>query len=254
MMTTGVKGYAICTEARSGSNFLCQLLASTGNLGRPLEYFNHQGRRVFDDPHYPADPDEQLDRALTQGATSNGVYGLKILSRQFGPMAAVKWTERLPGLQFIHLQRRDVLGQAISLVRAEQTGRFRSYAKGNDRAPSYDRQAIARMLTETAAGHARWRAYFAAKGIEALELAYEDIVQDPAGAVSKIASRLGVQHTSVDLEKVDVKVQRDGLTDQWRERFIRESADCHHLPDLPSPHPSRLPVSTLVRAVKLLRR
>ncbi|MGP8122502.1 MAG: Stf0 family sulfotransferase [Xanthobacteraceae bacterium] len=34
------RGYAICTMPRSGSNFLCQLLASSGCLGRPLEYFN----------------------------------------------------------------------------------------------------------------------------------------------------------------------------------------------------------------------
>ena len=51
-----VRGYAICTAPRSGSNFLCQLLAGTGLLGRPLEYFNGPGRRYFDDPSYPDDP------------------------------------------------------------------------------------------------------------------------------------------------------------------------------------------------------
>ena len=35
-----MRGYAICTEPRSGSVFLCRLLRSTGVLGKPTEYFN----------------------------------------------------------------------------------------------------------------------------------------------------------------------------------------------------------------------
>lgn len=249
-----MKGYAICTEARSGSNYLCQLLASTGTLGRPLEYFNHQGRRAFEDPHYPASRDEQLNMILTRGATPNGVYGVKIFSSQFDQLARVKWTERLPNLHFIHLQRRDVLGQAISRVRAEQTGRFRSYAKGNEQTPYYDREAIARMLSVTAAGHARWRAYFAAKGIAPLDLSYEDIVRDPAGTVSKVASELGEPQGSVDPSMVDLEIQRDDLNDRWRQRFIREAADSHRLPDLTTASHRGLISRGLTGAAKLLRR
>jgi LPS sulfotransferase NodH len=39
------RGYAICTSARSGSNWLCYLLSSTGQLGHPREYFNVEARR-----------------------------------------------------------------------------------------------------------------------------------------------------------------------------------------------------------------
>lgn len=44
-MNEGVlpRGFAICTAPRSGSNFLSQLVASTGQLGRPREYFNGPG-------------------------------------------------------------------------------------------------------------------------------------------------------------------------------------------------------------------
>ena len=35
-----MKGYAICTTIRSGSTWLSELLASTGQLGRPAEYFS----------------------------------------------------------------------------------------------------------------------------------------------------------------------------------------------------------------------
>ncbi|TPL71848.1 hypothetical protein FJ941_28635 [Mesorhizobium sp. B2-3-13] len=42
-----MRGYSICTSPRSGSNFLCQHLSSTGVLGHPLEYFNGRGRRFL---------------------------------------------------------------------------------------------------------------------------------------------------------------------------------------------------------------
>jgi LPS sulfotransferase NodH len=171
-MTTvqATRGYAICTEPRSGSNFLCQVLTSTGVLGRPLEYFNTAGRRAFDDPAYPDDPEAQLDRVLTQGVTPNGVYGLKLFSGQSDTLAPRDWAGRLPGLRFIHLERRDVLGQAISWALAQQTQRYRAYAPGEGRAPVYDRRAIQERLNDIVAGQARWRLYFARNGIEALAL------------------------------------------------------------------------------------
>ena len=58
-------GYAICTAPRSGINYLGQLLESTGVLGRPREYFNAQGRRNVDDPTFPDDPREQIQRVKT---------------------------------------------------------------------------------------------------------------------------------------------------------------------------------------------
>ncbi len=63
---------------RSGSNYFCELLSSTGILGHPREYFNGAVRRQRDDPTYPDDPLEQIGRILTMGATPNGVYALKL--------------------------------------------------------------------------------------------------------------------------------------------------------------------------------
>src|SRR5882724_11277758 len=122
-----LRGYAICTAPRAGSNWLCQLLTSTGVLGRPLEYFNGIARRQLNDPSYPDDPGEQVARILTMGRTPNGVYGLKMFASQFREVAgSVKLSRELPNLRFIVLRRRDVLGQAISWTRSLQTNQWRS--------------------------------------------------------------------------------------------------------------------------------
>jgi hypothetical protein len=121
------RGYAICTSGRSGSNLLCQYLSSTGMLGNPLEYFNGSGRRLLGYPEYPDDPSGQIDWILTTGATPNGIYGLKIFPAQAEVVEkSIRWTELLPDLKFVLFKRRDMLGQAISAVRALQTEQWRA--------------------------------------------------------------------------------------------------------------------------------
>src|SRR5262245_15968954 len=115
-------GYALCTEPRSGSNYVCWLLDTTGVLGHPTEYFNVQTMRFgLGMRDYPSDPESQLSAITRLGTTSNGVYGLKLFSWQFDLAKSTNWARRLPSLRFIHLVRLDVLGQAISHVRALQT-------------------------------------------------------------------------------------------------------------------------------------
>lgn len=67
----------VAATPRVGSNYLCELMASTGELGVPREYFNHVGRRKYDDPNYPSDLRGQLRQIRTTGRTPNGIAGVK---------------------------------------------------------------------------------------------------------------------------------------------------------------------------------
>lgn len=220
----GLRGYAVCAAPRSGTNVLCQLLASTGVLGRPLEYFNAPGRRTWDIADYPDDPREQIAAVLRYGRTPNGVYGLKVFAFQADALG-LPWAATLPDLRFVHLRRRDMLGQALSWARADQTGAYRA-AAAPQRAPGYDPGLIEDRLRRVATEEARWRLFFARNGVTPLELFYEDVVRSPAGAVRAVADLVGAGETPApDMARVSVRVQRDGLTDEWRARFLSERGD-----------------------------
>jgi trehalose 2-sulfotransferase len=225
-MTPELRGYAICTTGRTGSNWLCALLSSTGSLGRPREYFNWEARRQFDDPNYPADPTEQVRCILDMGATPNGVYGLKVFPTQHDAIAsACAWTEVLPNLRFIWLQRRDLLGQAISFARASQTGQFRSTVQAST-AARYDADFIRHGLVMFVKDQARWTLFFARTGITALPVFYEDVVSNPQGTVDRIAALVGLREpTPIRPELIEFRVQRDAATEEWRARFLRENGD-----------------------------
>jgi LPS sulfotransferase NodH len=217
------RGYAICTAARSGSNWLCYLLSSTGHLGHPREYFNCEARRQFDDPTYPAEPAGQFSRILTMGATPNRVYGLKVSPSQHDAISqSCAWTRLLPNLNFVWLQRRDVLGQALSAARAVQTGQFRSTVPASH-PPTYDPHLIKESLVGAVRDQARWALFFARTGIVPLPVFYEDVVANPQATIDRIAELVGIrQQVVIRPDLIDLRVQRDATTEEWRARFLRE--------------------------------
>jgi LPS sulfotransferase NodH len=197
-------------------------------LGYPLEYFNGPGRRALGLPDYPDDPRLQIDAILRLGVTSNGVYAAKLFASQFAAFSRrVRWTARLPNLHFVYLCRDDLLGQAISWARALQTEQFRSTQRPK-RAALYDAGLIRSQLMAIVQERARWEAFFARTGIAPLRISHERFLEDPSGHVGLVAGLVDVTGATVDESKIKLVMQRDALTEEWRQRFRTEYGD----PDL----------------------
>jgi LPS sulfotransferase NodH len=224
------RGYAICTSGRSGSNLLCQYLSSTGLLGHPLEYFNGPGRRMLGYPDFPDEPEKQVEWILTVGGTANGIYGVKVFPAQFDRIAkSIRWTEQLPNLRFVLLRRRDLLGQAISSLRAAQTNQYRATMPAQGCA-SYDADQIHAHMRAAAQDYARWNVFFARNAIEPALLVYEDLIADPQASVDRVAALFQLQgKAQINAEAVDLTIQRNAHTEQWRARYLRER---HNLDEL----------------------
>ena len=67
----------ICFVPRSGSWFLSGLLASTGVLGAPRQFFWEHGERETRLTHGFGTDEEYLDWVLETGTGSNGTFGCK---------------------------------------------------------------------------------------------------------------------------------------------------------------------------------
>lgn len=111
-MTHPDRAYLVCSAQRSGSTYLCQLLADTRVAGNPLEYFEARaetgspphpgyflaglprtGAGIRDDPR-PTDAPEysdlrsvdgweaHLERTFRLGTTENGVFAAKLMWNQ----------------------------------------------------------------------------------------------------------------------------------------------------------------------------
>jgi LPS sulfotransferase NodH len=220
-------GYAICAEERSGSNLLCHHLESTGVLGRPSEAFKYAAAVARLRRAGPSGPFDHLKPATT----ANGIYGFKLFSGHFDFISGTDWLERLPGLCFVYLERRDLLGQAISLVKAAQTGSYRASMKPLAE-PAYDRGAIAFALQRLTLAQARWKMFFATNDLRPVLLTYGEVCEDPPAAVRAIAERLGIDVAGIASSAPAMRVQRDAGSDAWRERFVEEAGSLRGLPPL----------------------
>jgi trehalose 2-sulfotransferase len=226
------RGYAICTQPRSGSNLLCQYLSSTDQLGYPLEYFNGPGRRTLGLPDFPDAPELQIDAILRLGATPNGVYAVKLFASHFATFSRhVRWTDLLPNLHFVYLSRDDLLGQAVSWARALQTTQYRSTQLAK-RAAAYDSGLIRSQLMTIVRERAQWEAFFARTGIEPLRITYERFLEDRSGHVEHVAHLMDVENPVVDQTRIDLAIQRDAGTEEWKQRFRTEHGDPNELDEL----------------------
>lgn len=76
-MTDIALSYLVCATPRTGSNFLCEVLSSTGVAGHPEEYF--WKRPFWYDRWAVSDFASFIDAVRHHGTTRNGVFGSKLI-------------------------------------------------------------------------------------------------------------------------------------------------------------------------------
>jgi LPS sulfotransferase NodH len=213
-------GYLICATPRSGSYFLCDLLRSTGVLGRPHEYFATDSMRRRGIADYPDDLTAKLAIVRSRGCTPNGVFGAKVFPLHFGGTAPATVLREMGEPVLIHLKRTDLLGQAISLTRAAISHAFFAGEAGREE-PRFDAALIRDYLELIIRWNAIWELWFARCGVVPVSLSYEALIADPQLSIDRVASALGLaQPAAVDYSRLTMVVQRDGRNSEWRERFL----------------------------------
>jgi len=247
-----VDSYFVCGTPRTGSSLLLGLLESTGVAGRPQAYFREPDEPLWAERwRVPRSADGGFDYAeyvravLTAGRTGNGVFGAKLmwgtldelvakLGRVFPDLAGddAGLLERAFGCTgFVFLRRADVVAQAVSWLRAEQTGPW--YVGGNGEIggsagtggpTSFDAGQIGRLIQVVGEHNAAWEAWFASAGVRPLRVSYEELDAGMAGVTLGILGFLGLDVPDGQVIAPRHERQADELSAQWIERYRLESA------------------------------
>ena len=223
--------YVICMLPRSGSSMFCSILEATGFLGYPDEYLNPRGAvQMYAARYISGSLREYFDILRRERSTSNGVFGLKITIDDLKPIIdASMIKELLSPVQFIFLERQDLVLQAVSVVIAKQTGIWHRDASG---APlrsqtigeaKFDESAIIANLDELTRMRANWERFFSLHSISPMRLVYEDLLENINESVTQVANSVGVTLTqSVDMSMSATSKLADERSYEWADEMRRK--------------------------------
>lgn len=248
-----VDAYFVCAIPRTGSSLLLGLLDSTGVAGRPQAYFREPDEPLWAERWGLSPP--SLDytgyvrAAIAAGRSGNGVFGAKLmggtLDELVAKLAAVHPSlagndaallERTFGrTRFVHLRREDVLAQAVSWLRAEQTGTWYAGgsgeiggAGGNGAAPRFDAGRIQELIQLIEEHNAGWERWFASSSVSPLRVTYEELDADVTGVTRRVLDFLGLALPEGRVIEPRHRRQADTLNAQWIDRFRALARSWHH--------------------------
>lgn len=212
-----VRTLGILFTSRSGSSHLGREIARRFAVGRIEESLNSPR---INNTGGGADGLRKIitgDREGDWFAYKTGPHGL-IVGELMGFLKAAR-----ARAVFIYLVRRDIVAQAVSLQKAQQTAYWHSTSAPSDVAPVYDHAPIARQVAFIEAGMRLIRAYLDRSRRPFQTLAYEDFQGGDMGEVERVCEALGLPRRDQIAPPVNpVEKTGDAVNEAWVARFNTE--------------------------------
>jgi trehalose 2-sulfotransferase len=237
--------YLLCATPRTGSNFFCEVLSSTGVAGRPEEYFWQ--RSFWYECWGVSDFPSFLDQVREHGTSRNGVFGSKLMWDQVNDLlrelvTLLGVTEEsparvleaaFPNLHYVWLRRTDRARQGISHYRALETRRWRSTdTSSSPPEPAFNFESIRSLMRLCEWEDASWREFFQQNTITPLVVSYEELAAAPVVTACRVIDHLGLEVPErLPTDTWRHQRQADTLTDEWVARYGAELANSRDLSD-----------------------
>lgn len=224
--------YCIASTPRSGSTLLSRTLEATQLAGVPMEYFNNSfmgawqrlnsGRTIHLESY--------LAELESRRTTSNGVFGIKahwsqlhsLANQAKVPLSTLAHATVGKCTKFIQINRRDKLAQAISLHIANKIKVYHSdqlFLRNAENVAAFDAAAISVNITRLFMDEANWSTYIKERGLDVMEVIYEDLVADHAGTCRRVFDFIGL--TGVDIPPPPTTKLETPETAEFRRLYLK---------------------------------
>jgi LPS sulfotransferase NodH len=212
--------YYICFTNRSGSNYLANLIASDGrmnlagentNFDTVIEWSKRNNFKSFKEYYYWLS--ESHKGSLNKFGCKVGAGQLVYLMNE----GLLKQLELKP--KFIHIVRKDVVAQAVSMLIATKTQSWTSSHDGNNVQVQFDFPLIANIASNICTENSIFNLVFRILEVDPLVIVYEDLINNPQSSLDLISDFLGVPNLRYVENKIKLQKQADGLNKAFIEKF-----------------------------------
>jgi trehalose 2-sulfotransferase len=180
-----------------------------------------------------------LKAAIRAGKGATNVFGLRLMREYLEDLATIL-DQIFPGLSsdvqrferafgnilYIHLSRENKLAQAVSLVKAKQSGLWHISPNGTEierlgapRDLKYDFWLIQQQLINLEAFDVAWNKWFEQQDVTLLRVRYETLDKEPAKILSQICDALGVEAPKAEPIRPGLAKLADDVSVDWMRRF-----------------------------------
>ncbi|MDX2110756.1 MAG: Stf0 family sulfotransferase [Verrucomicrobiota bacterium] len=240
------KSLIICTTPRSGSTYFANVLQETGLFGAPAEWLHsYCYNQVLSTLQIP---DKGTTRefishlqAFAMKDRTPGIFALKTMWDVFSEFLAEARKERkvqtksiydwslvsdhFPNPRFIFLSRKNKLAQAISYLKATQTGLWHSInleemggiMPGHE--ASFDPYKIRSTLRNFHEQELGWKKLYWLERIQPMEIVYEDFLMAPLETVQAVAKHVGDIPLPEQLPASQLRPMRDTINTLWAKLY-----------------------------------
>lgn len=211
----------LCFTNRCGSNYLAELLASTGAVNRAEEVFNAETIAEHVRAQTLPSLSAYLD-FLCRRLAVGGRFLAKIGLEQLLMLTETGLLDQIgPRAQFLLIERQDRLAQAISLLVAIQTQQWTSQQgrRRSDDELLYDRGILAAQQELIAQQNFGFYRFFASNGIVPKHIAYEPLLAAPEATVAEIGAWMGLPGLRAEPAALPIARQESPIKAAWRRRY-----------------------------------
>lgn len=186
---------------RSGSSWLTDILAQTGQFGRANELFNPNFLPSMASSLQAEDIDDYIYAARRRFSIGN-VFSFEITAHQLNAVFKnpEEFQERFPDSQYVWLVRRDIVAQAVSLTKMvnKKISHAPQLSEGDletaDGTFEYSDKEIRKWIGHILSAEKQTEAFFANHRIQPLRLIYEDMISIGARATAtKLLAHTGTK-------------------------------------------------------------
>lgn len=208
---------------RSGSNLLAEYIRICGSvnpLHEPLNAPRVRKMRLDSQARtFPA----HVSWLAGKGFCGASTYLVKASWEQILMLLRWRIDRMFTSLRIIHIERLDVLAQAVSFSIAAQTGRWTSEQPGNGASPHYDRADILKRLEFIRLGNGMIRQMCSVLEIDTIRVTYEDLLDRPVAEVQRVHDWMGVPFGTFDIGHAGLERQATERNSAFVARFRAEA-------------------------------